>query len=276
MESLYKVGLFVAIFATVYFGYTTYENVMFIKKFKEEEFSVAEYKGWLNNILKKRKGKLSFDYILEKLERRGNPADLSPAGYVQAKMISTIFLAFMFHNSGIMATIIAGFIGFFILDVAFYYTDRNNMKQVKLALPDVCDSLILQTTAGVPFMQALSYCFLVSDSPRLRKSLSELGASIRTGKPIEMAIDAFNAKFVSTEIDSFVIMLKQTVVTGKVAEGLQVISKSYKDMNENIIDANTKGIDRQKVLIEMLLFIGIAALILYGMSVGLKGTWNFN
>ncbi len=239
---------------------------------KEEEDNENFHK--VNEILKKfDKGYFSYKRIEEDLKRKGNPLKLSPAGFIICKLLCAFIGFMLFFDSAVLAVTML-VLGFFFLDLAMKYSDKQDMKKIRLEIVDIYDFLSIQTAAGVFIGSALTECYLIARNKRLKKALAELCAEINLTKNIISSLDKFGECFNSVEIDSFVLTIKQSLITGRIEEALNDLSSSQKDSNIMLIQEQTNKVKLSKDAVQMLMYIGILAVIMFGLYIEIQQNWN--
>lgn len=218
-----------------------------------------------NSFLKKRNdGYFSYNRINSYLKKNGNPLKLSPGGYLITKFTCSITIFIVFSSNIFLSPIIA-VIGFFIIDFIIFFSNRDEMKKIKLQLVDVYDFLNIQTSAGVFIGAALTEAYLMVKNRRLKKALAELCAEINLTKDINAALDKFSENFNSFEIETFILTIKQSLVTGKMEQALSDLSNSQKEMNLIILQEQTESIKVIKDIIQVMMYIGILAVVFFGL-----------
>lgn len=225
--------------------------------------------------LKEKKGYLSYERINKLLKSKGNPCDLKPTEYIILKfLIAFIFFGCFSIGSLYLQGLLAAVLGFFLIDILNNLSDKKQMKYIRFELSDVCDFINIQNSAGVFLGTALSETYLIVKNKRFKKALTELAAEINITKNIDKSLENFASKFSSVEIDGFVMVMKQSLVTGKSRQALDDMSDSLKDTNMIIVETNTNKIKTTKVIIQLLMYIGVLSIVLYGMYVEIGSTWT--
>lgn len=257
---------------SVYLYLKNYSPKRLEGEMREEKNS---YKRFNNYLRKNEEGYFSYKRIEKYLKKLGNPLELTPFGYIIGKLLIPVilFIAFLISNDYILAVISAAF-GYFILDIILKTKDKQDMRVIKLELGDVYDLLNIQTTAGVFIGNALTECYLVASNKRFKMKLAELSAEINMTKNIEKALDNFQSNFNSSEIDNFVITIKQSLITGQTEEALEDISDSLKERNLIAIQEDTKKVNSTANIIQLLMYMGIMTTILYITGAELIKSWT--
>ena len=257
--------IIVSVFITVYYF------IINLKMAKKDNFNAI--KGFNKFLMKNTSNYFSYDRIALYLKKNGNPLGVSPAGYLISKCI-VAFMFFIITSANIIFSIIATVIGYCALDLIISISNKNDMKNIRLELADVYDFLSIQTSAGVFIGAALTESYLLVGNKRLKKALAELCAEINLTKDINNALDKFGESFNSVEIDCFILIIKQSLVSGKIEQALDDLSVAQKDANFVLLQEQNDRIQSSKGIIEVMMYIGIIAVIMYGLFIELVNEWS--
>lgn len=218
--------------------------------------------------------------IRDRLDKLGNPFNLTAEKYIALKIIIPIFMFIylMICNSSsatpvrIAQAALAAFVGFFIIDFVYYLGNKDDMNKIRLDLEDVTNLINLQTVSGAPLANALTKAYEVCKLKRFKKSLIRLSARINLTKNLEKSLNEFNAEYDMPEIDTFVSLLKESIDSGVSEENMDDFSSTLNALNTIYQDKKTNRIDDKMVLVGFVLLLGIAALILFAVYSLLSGT----
>ena len=136
----------------------------------------------------------------------------------------------------------------------------------------IYDTLRIQTKAGVFLDDALSECYLAAKNRRLKNALLELTTEISIKKNIEEALENFNGKFRNEHIRTFCMVINQAQDSGKSSQLLKDLSDQMKDLQHYINMKNKEALDRKVQIIELLIFIGLLAVTIYGLGLEITTT----
>lgn len=253
--------LFLLIALTIYL-YILYKIDKKIKGETTEDISMYKRFGiYLRGI---KEGYFSYTRIENYLKKLGNPFELTPIGYIAGKLLISIILMLAFIISGAYVLgILAAILGYFIIDIIMILNDKQDMKKIKFDLKNVYDSLVMQIAAGTFISTALVESYLIASNKRLKKSLAVLSAEIIINHNIDNALTNFGSRFKSDEISSFVMTLKQSILTGQSKQQLEDLAEQLSEINLITVQDSTKRIDSIVTIIELLLFVGILITTLY-------------
>ncbi|MBB6716648.1 hypothetical protein [Clostridium gasigenes] len=267
--------LYVLIVTTIFSGsyyiifITKKENI----KNKKNNKKTESY-GKLNEIMKKRStGFFSYDRINSYLKMNGNPMKISPAAYILIKCLSSI-IVFILFSSDIIIAFVGSIIGFYLVNLIIYSSNKKDMDKIKIQIVDVYDFLSIQTAAGVFIGSALTECYLMVRNTRLKNAFAEMCAEINLTKDVLQSLEKFGKSFNSVEIDAFVLTIKQSLRTGKIEKALNDLSNSQKDSNIILIQQQTDKIGTSKDIIQLMMYFGILATIMFGLFAEISKGWN--
>ncbi|WP_291647959.1 hypothetical protein [Clostridium sp.] len=268
---LLYIVIIISVFAASYYiiVVTQKEKIKKKKKNKKDDST-----GKLNDLMKKNeKGLFSYDRIHKYLKKNGNPLKVSPAGYIIVKCLSSIII-FVLFSSDVVIAIAAGIAGFFLINLITYMFNNSDMKKIRIQIVDVYDFLSIQTAAGVFIGSALTECYLMVRNTRLKNALAEMCAEINLTKDVIGALDNLGESFNSVEIEAFILTIKQSLRTGKIEKALNDLSNSQKDSNMILVQEETDKISTSKDIIQLLMYFGILAAIMYGLFVEVSKNWT--
>lgn len=208
-----------------------------------------------------------------KLKRQGNPFKLTPVTYYLIKILFTLIVAIsgLYSKRNIVIVIMLCTASFFFIDLLYWASNKDDNKKIRHDLPDIYDMLNIQTTAGVPLGLALTEIYDIAACKRLKNDLMELAAEINIRKNPEAALDSFKDKYDLLEIDNFVLIIKQSLSSGKSKDMLENQGDMLKENNIFEIQEETGKMDARFFFIAMLIFIGLVAVIIYSFTTQIQG-----
>ena len=95
----------------------------------------------------------------------------------------------------------------------------------------------------------------------------ELTNDISTRREVDDALERFNEKFDSGQIDIFCIVIRQSMESGRSVKVLEDLSLQMNDLQHSINLKEKEALDRKVQVIELLLFIGLLAVTVYSLGV---------
>lgn len=257
----------------------------FNSKYREVKYGETSNVEENKSIFKKLKlpKYLRMEYTENKLEKCGNPLHLTAMSYWLLKTLIAVGLFFSSmqihllgksYSANIVTSILFAILGFYIVDIVNYFNNKDDINKIRLDLADVYDLINLQTMAGVNIGHALVEAYTVCKNKRLKKSLIKLAAKINLSKNIERALEDFNNEYNMPEIETFVVTIKECVDTGAYEETIDDQSSSLKTVNALYVERQTEKIDMYMLLIDMLMFIGILAVVFFVVASNLMQSTN--
>ena len=236
-------------------------------------------KDFAENILRKSKLKyLNPDSIQKFLESTGAvymfKGFANPASFIMLKILSAILLYFLSTQISRNFPIIFIFAaaGFFLPELLLCVSDYFDNETILPDMKKIYDTLRIQTKAGVFLDDALSECYLAAKNRRLKNALLELTTEISIKKNIEEALENFNGKFRNEHIRTFCMVINQAQDSGKSSQLLKDLSDQMKDLQHYINMKNKEALDRKVQIIELLIFIGLLAVTIYGLGLEITTT----
>jgi tight adherence protein C len=172
----------------------------------------------------------------EQMKMAGLNSEWQADAYVASRLLlpPLIFIASTFlPQSGFFGALVPAMISFVLPDLWLSHLIRMRRTQIRLALPDTIDLLVICVEAGLGLDQALHR---VGDELSLRhKAISEELAQInleqRAGKPRIEAWRSMAKRTHLEEVDSFVAMLWQSDRFGTpIVRGLASFAESLRTM----------------------------------------------
>lgn len=236
-------------------------------------------KDFAENILRKSKLKyLDPDSIQKFLESTGAvymfKEFANPASFIMLKILSAILLYFLSTQISRNFPILFIFAtaGFFLPELLLCVSDYFDNETILPDMKKIYDTLRIQTKAGVFLDDALSECYLAAKNRRLKNALLELTTEISIKKNIEEALENFNGKFRNEHIRTFCMVINQAQDSGKSSQLLKDLSDQMKDLQHSINMKNKEALDRKVQIIELLIFIGLLAVTIYGLGLEITTT----
>jgi pilus assembly protein TadC len=262
----------VALFFIVYFAadYLYFKNNKSVLEAKGEyKKKYCAFQGLKTGIEKNERLKNIIEKKDEKLKKMGNPLKINGFTYYLYKLVILILFTILLligdmNGSLIFALAIAAFLPDFMINSLY----KKEKFQILGDLPNINDVLNIQSgAAGMDLGSALVEVFDVAKCKRLKDKLIELSIEISLTKNIPDALDKFAQNFDITEIDSFVLALKQAITTGRSRELLDSQSELLKDASIARISAKTKEIGMWIGLVGIFIFLGLTSIILYSFGI---------
>jgi len=99
----------------------------------------------------------------------------------------------------------------------------------------------------------------------------ELNNQILMKKDIESAIDMFNVRFKNSYIDTFCIVIRQSLKSGKSIQILEDLSTQVTDIQQAVARKEKARLEGKIEVLQLLVFIGVLAVCMYSLAIELGG-----
>lgn len=234
-----------------------------IKRFNKITNEIMEI-----GLKKNSKGYFSHSKIEEYLNKNGATfmfANITPANFILTKIMFALLLGLIGVTENMLLLAIAlATLGFFLPDIAINVSNSEDNNKILLDLKRVYDTLRIQTKAGVFLTSALAECYLVAKNKRFKQALLELNNEIISKNDIETSMEKFNSKFNNPYINTFCIVIKQSLSSGKTVQILDDLSAQIKDIQQAIAIKEAEKVKSKLSMLQFAIYIGVIAIIVYG------------
>lgn len=191
---------------------------------------------------------------------------INPINYIVYKILISVLMLLIGIKVNIYFSIPLGILGFMAPDILIKNKNENDNEEMMQDIKKIYDTVKIQTKAGVFLTDSLVECYLVVKMPRLKAALLELSSNIVAKNDIESSIDEFNQRFKNSYIDTFCIILKQSLESGKRAQILEDISTQLVNVQHAINMKEKESLDRKIGFIQLCIFAGITVIAIYAMG----------
>ncbi len=189
---------------------------------------------------------------------------VDPINYLGIKLTSAFLLMIAgLRTGGVIAGLGLWFLGFVLFDLLIKLSNNQDNDKMEKDIRSIYDTLRLQTKANVYLVQALGECYLCVQSDRLKSALLKLTSNIIANADIDEAINEFNMQFKNSYIDSFCIIIKQSLESGKSIQILEDMSNQIIDVQKSISMKERQALERIIQLFQLLFFVGMISICLY-------------
>lgn len=156
------------------------------------------------------------------------------------------------------------FVGLGIPAMLLYLSNEQDNVIILKDLKWLYETVSVQLQAGLHIQQALVESEELIKNKRLRSSLHTLTEKLVTGENIRQALEHFENSFRNRYISSFCVILKQMQESGYGVKLLDDIRVQIEEMERMQLSKKKEALEMWLQLFEMLLFIGILVLVMYG------------
>lgn len=246
--------------------------ILVVRSFKESKFkkiSTSSLNMLEVGLRRNKSGYFSYSRLELYLKKMGVNAmfdtGVTPQMYVVVKIIMGLILGLVgVGEQNIVLFIVMFLLGFYLPDIFISISNKEDNDKILGDLQKVYDTLRIQSKAGVFLTNALSECYLVAKNRRLKKALLELTAEIIAKNNINSALQDFNDKFSNPYIDTFCIVISQSLESGKTSQVLEDLSAQLADI-QAAMDLKEEEKTKSKMLIrQFAVFTGVLGIIAYG------------
>lgn len=218
----------------------------------------------------------NYDRIALYLSRHGAEfmlnARADPVAFILVKTVLAAFLAIIGVVEGsVLLTVLLAVAGFFAADLILKVSNDSDNERMLNDIKQIYDTLKIQTRAGVFLTESLTECYLTVKSRRLKSALLELNNQIIMKKDIESAIDLFNIRFKNSYIDTFCIVIRQSLKSGKSIQILEDLSTQVTDIQQAVARKEKARLEGKIEVLQLLVFIGVLAVCMYSLAIELGG-----
>ena len=160
---------------------------------------------------------------------------------------------------------IPGLILGMLIPAALLYisNERDNIIILK-DLKWLYETISVQLQAGLHIQQALVESEGLMKNKRLRTSLHHLTERLILGEDMTSALNHFENSFRNRYISSFCVILNQMQDSGYGVKLLEDIRVQIEEMERMQLSKKKEALEAQLQLFEMLLFVGVLVLVMYG------------
>lgn len=278
-----KVMIFICLFFIVYIiAREIYKlfNKKIIEAQNKYNVTKLQMKKIEKNFYKNEKYKGIFEKTEIKLKKQGNPLKLTPISYYALKFGLTaicLIVTIKFRSDNVLNFIkgIGISVGaYFVIDAIYYFSNKDDKEKILADLPDICDVLDIQTSAGVNLGLALTEVYDIAKLKRFKGSLIKLAAEINITKNPERALDNFLSEYDLLELESFGLAIKQAIKTGKTKEILGNQSEVLKQNNIFAIQRETKKLITYMMVVGILIFCATISIVTFSFGMQISDSLN--
>ena len=163
---------------------------------------------------------------------------------------------------------LVGSIGFaagsFIPGLLLWMSNERDNVIILRDLKWLYETITVQLQAGLHIQQALQESESLMRNKRLRLALHNLTEQLITKGDMKAALDNFENSFNNRYIDSFCLILRQMQDSGYAVKLLEDIRLQIEEMERVQLDKKKEVLEMELQVFQMLLFIGILVLVMYG------------
>lgn len=165
----------------------------------------------------------------------------------------------------------AAVLGYELPDIFAEVSNEADNREMLEDIRTIYDTVRIQARAGVFVTVSAMDCYLIVVHPRMKAALLEFNNRILAKNSLAEAIDGLESRFDNRYMDSFCIVLRQAMVSGRSVRILTDLSNQMNDVEHALRLRQREKLDRQIQLLELLLFTGLLAVCVYAIAVEIMG-----
>ena len=183
-------------------------------------------------------------------------------------LIASGVMGFMGCVIGVRFHWLAGGIGFvsgiFLPAVILWMSNERDNTIILKDLKWLYETITVQLQAGLHIQQALLESEGLMKNKRLRQALHSLTEQLVAGGDMTAALNHFEHSFDNRYISSFSLILRQMQDSGYAVKLLEDIRLQLEEMERVQLSKKKEALEIQLQIFQMLLFIGVIALVIHG------------
>lgn len=187
------------------------------------------------------------------------------------KILSAAVFVLIAAGIGWIFLLPAAVLGYELPDIFAEASNEADNREMLEDIRTIYDTVRIQARAGVFVTVSVMDCYLIVAHPRLKAALLEFNNRILAKNSLAEAVDGLEARFDNRYIDSFCIVLRQAMVSGRSVQILTDLSNQMNDVEHALRLRQREKLDRQVQLLELLLFTGLLAVCVYAIAVEIMG-----
>lgn len=160
---------------------------------------------------------------------------------------------------------VGGFVVGLLLPAAILYTsnERDNAAILK-DLKWLYEMITVQLQAGLHIHQALQESEGLMTNKRLRRALQKLTEKLLLGQDMDSTLTDFEESFRNHYVSSFSLILRQMQDSGYAVKLLEDIRIQMEEMERIQLKKKKEALELQLQIFQVLLFVGVLVLVMYG------------
>lgn len=184
--------------------------------------------------------------------------------FIAASIAAGILGAFVGVSFHWLAGILGLAVGSFFPTCLLWMSDQRDNDILTKDLKWLYETITVQLQSGLHIYQALQESEGLMKNKRLRLALHQLTEQLSKGTDMTAALTEFEESFSNRYISSFSLILRQMQDSGYAVKLLEDIRLQIEEMERTQLIRKKETLEMQLQVFQMLLFIGILALVIYG------------
>ena len=163
-----------------------------------------------------------------------------------------------------MAGVLGFVIGIFLPAGILYLSNERDNEMIMKDLKWLYETIAVQLQAGLHIQQALSESEGLIRNKRLKRALQKLVSRMVKGEDMTRSLTDFENSFRNHYVSSFCLILRQMQDSGYAVKMLEDIRLQIEEMERVQLHKKKETLEMQLQVFQMLLFIGVLVLVMYG------------
>lgn len=155
-------------------------------------------------------------------------------------------------------------IGLFLPVIILYLSNERDNDMILKDLKWLYETISVQLQAGLSIQQALLESEELIKNKRLKGALHKLAEHLVNGENMARSLDDFENRFRNHYVSSFCLILRQMQDSGYAVKLLEDIRLQIEEMERMQLHKKKEALEMQLQVFQMLLFIGVLVLVMYG------------
>lgn len=180
---------------------------------------------------------------------------------------------------GFFLSPLAGAVGFvlglFAPAVLLSASDARDNKAILKDMKWLYETVTVQLQAGLHIQQALSESEALLKNKRLKKALHKMIVCLMRGDDLDMTLEGFERSFRNPYINSFCLILRQMKESGYAVKLLEDIRVQMEEMERMELKKKKEALEMELQIFQLLLFLGILVMVMYGCVSAVLKNMNF-
>lgn len=163
----------------------------------------------------------------------------------------------------LIGAVLGGIAGFYLLKLLIELSNNHENDYITEDLLAIYENIKIKTESGVFLTDALSSCYKVANSERLKKELKILNTDIIVNGNIMKALEKFKLKFSCVHINTFCSVLRQAYETGDSMAALSNVTVQLQGIQRAIEIKRNKKLDNDIMQVMLVVLLAIMAVVIY-------------
>ena len=188
----------------------------------------------------------------------------TPGHFIISSGLSGVVLCALCVGWQWLAGVLGFAVGIFLPAGILYLSNERDNVMILQDLKWLYETISVQLQAGLHIQQALSESEGLVKNKRLKLALEKLVSRMTKGEDLSMSLTDFEKSFCNHFVSSFCLILRQMQDSGYAVKMLEDIRLQMEEMERIQLHKKREALEMQLQAFQMLLFIGVLVLVMYG------------